>query len=107
MYSKIPIEIKPTDTSSRIPYANSFDSDFYLLLRERSSTSLSLMQDASLEVESNIVASHKDKGKIDRKIVYSMSLPLASLCGWILSLHPTNPALIPGWQARTNIYTCT
>ena len=43
MYNKIPTEIKPTDTSSRITYANSFDSDFCLLLRERRFASLSLM----------------------------------------------------------------
>ena len=67
MYSKIPTKIKPTDTSARITYANSFDSDFFLLLKERRYASLSLMQDASLEVESNIVASQKVKGKIDRK----------------------------------------
>ena len=57
MYSKIPTEIKPTDTSARITYANAFDSEFFLLLRERRYASLSLMQDATLEVESNIVAS--------------------------------------------------
>ena len=57
MYKKIPIKIKPTDTSARITYANSFDSDLCLLLRERRYASLSLMQDASLEVESNILAS--------------------------------------------------
>ena len=57
MYNKIPTEIKPTDTSTRITYANSFDSDFYILLKERRSSSLSLIQDATLEVESNIVAS--------------------------------------------------
>ena len=56
MYSNIPTEIKPTDTSSRITYENAFESDFYLHLREMRSASLSLMQDASLEVESNIVA---------------------------------------------------
>ena len=67
MYNKIPTEIKPTDTLARITYANAFDSDFYLLLRERRSASLSLMQDAALEVESNILASQKVKGKIDRK----------------------------------------
>ena len=39
----------------------------HLLLRERRSSSLSLMQDVSLEVESNIVASHKVKGKTDSK----------------------------------------
>ena len=67
MYSKIPTEIHPTDTSARITYANDFDLDFYLLVRETRSTSLSLMQDADLEVESNIVASQKVKGNIDRK----------------------------------------
>ena len=67
MYSNIPTEIKPTDTSARKTYANAFDFDFFLLLRERMSTSLSLMQDATLEVESNILASQKVKGKIDRK----------------------------------------
>ena len=36
-------------------------------LRERRSSSLSLIHDAALEVESNIVASQKVKGKIDRK----------------------------------------
>ena len=67
MYSKIPTEIKPTETSTRTTYANDFDSDFYLLLRERRSVSLSLMQDAALELESNILASQKVKGKIYRK----------------------------------------
>jgi hypothetical protein len=67
MYSKIPVEIKPTKTSTQITYANSFDSEFCLLLRERRSATLSLMQDVSLEVESNILATHKLKGNIDRK----------------------------------------
>jgi hypothetical protein len=67
MYSKIPTEIKPTDASAKITYANSFDSEFYLLLRERRSPTLSLMQDFSLEVESNILASHKLKGNTDRR----------------------------------------
>ena len=67
MFSKIPAEIKPTDTSAKITYANAFDSELCLLLREIRSSSLSFMQDASLEVESNIVASQKVKGKIERK----------------------------------------
>jgi hypothetical protein len=67
MYSKIPAEIKPTETSAQITYANSFDSEFCLLLRERRSATLSLMQDVALEVESNILAAHKLKGNVDRK----------------------------------------
>ena len=57
MFSKIPAEINPTDTSSKITYANAFDFEFCLLLRERRSSSLSLMQDAPLEFESNIIVS--------------------------------------------------
>jgi hypothetical protein len=66
MYNKIPTEIKPTETSAKITYASAFDPEFLLLLRERRSTSLYHMQDASLEVESNILAIYKLRGKSDR-----------------------------------------
>jgi hypothetical protein len=66
MYNKIPDEIKPTETYAKITYASAFDSKLFLLLRERRSPSLVHMQHASLEVESNIVASHKLRGKSDR-----------------------------------------
>ena len=61
MYSRIPAEIKPSETSAKLTYANSFDHGFSLLLRERKSVSLQNMQDAALEVESNILASNKLK----------------------------------------------
>jgi hypothetical protein len=67
MYGKIPAEIKPSDASAKITYSDAFDSDFCLLLRERRSPTLSLMQDAALEVESNILASQKRKGDSDRR----------------------------------------
>jgi hypothetical protein len=66
MYNKIPAEIKPTEASARITYANAFDPDFCLLLRERRVASLAHMQDAALEVESNILAVNKLRGKADR-----------------------------------------
>jgi hypothetical protein len=47
MYGKIPLEIKPTETSAMVTYASAFDPDFCLLLRERRATSLVHMQDAS------------------------------------------------------------
>jgi hypothetical protein len=55
MYNKIPVEIKPLEASAKITYASTFDSDFCLLLRERRATTLAHMQDAALEVESNIL----------------------------------------------------
>jgi hypothetical protein len=66
MYNKIPDEIKPTKTSAKITYDSAFDPAFFLLLRERRSTSLVDMQGASLEVQPNIVAYDKLKGKSNR-----------------------------------------
>jgi transcriptional regulator NrdR family protein len=66
MYNKIPTEIKPTKTSAKITYASAFEPEFYLLLRERRSTSLSHMKDATLEVESNVLVDDKLRGKYDR-----------------------------------------
>ena len=69
MYSRSPAEIKPTDTSAKLTYANSFDHEFSLLLRERKSVSLQNMQNAALEVESNILASNKLKEETEHQIV--------------------------------------
>jgi hypothetical protein len=66
MYNKIPDEIKPTKTMKKITYASAFDSEFFLLLREIRSPSLVHMQYVALQVESNIVASDKLRGKFDR-----------------------------------------
>ena len=64
MYSKIPAEINPSETSTKLTYINYFNSEFSLLLRERRSVTLLNMQEATLEVESNLLASSKLKGKI-------------------------------------------
>jgi hypothetical protein len=66
MYKNIPAEVKPTKTSTKMTYASAFNPDFCLLLRERRATSLAHMQDAALEVESNILAADKLRGKYDR-----------------------------------------
>ena len=69
MYSRIPAEIKPTETAAKLTYANSFDHEFSLLLRERKSVSLQNMQNAALAVESNILASNKLKEETKHQIV--------------------------------------
>jgi hypothetical protein len=66
MYNKIPAEIKPSEASTKITYASAFDPDFCLLLRERRATSLANIQDAALEVESNVLAVNKLRRKSDR-----------------------------------------
>ena len=69
MYSKIQAEIKSSETSAKLTYANSFDHGFSLLLREIKFVSLLNMQDATLEVESNILASNKLKEETKYQIV--------------------------------------
>jgi len=44
-------------------YVNAFHPKFFLMLRERRDTSLAHMQDATLEVESNILGVDKIRGK--------------------------------------------
>jgi hypothetical protein len=66
MYNKIPAEIKPSEASTKITYASAFDPDFCLLLRERRATSLANMQDAALEVESNVLAVNRLRSKSDK-----------------------------------------
>jgi hypothetical protein len=61
MYNKI-----PTENFAKITYVSDFDTEFFLLLRERISTSLAHMKDAVLEVESNILVVDKLRGKYDR-----------------------------------------
>ena len=67
MYSKIPAEVKPTTTFSRLIYATAFNYDHFLLLRERRCASLADMKDAALEVESNIMAVENLKGNVDKR----------------------------------------
>jgi ribonuclease HI len=65
MYNKIPAEIKPSEASAQISYASAFDPDFCLVLRERRATSLAQMQDAAVEVESNILAADRLRNQAD------------------------------------------
>jgi hypothetical protein len=68
MYNKIPAEIKPSEASAKITYASTFDPDFCLLLRERRATTLAHIQDAAVEVESNILVVDRLRSKADRDI---------------------------------------
>jgi len=67
MYSKVLAEVKPTPNTTKLTYANAFDPDFCLLLRERRCATLGDMQEATLEVESNIMAAEKLKSQVDRR----------------------------------------
>jgi hypothetical protein len=66
MYNRIPAEIKPSEASAMITYSSAFDPDFCLLLRERRAATLAHMQDAAVEVESNILAVNRLRNAGDR-----------------------------------------
>ena len=68
MYGRIPAEIKPLETSTKLTYANAFDHEFSLLLRERRPVTLLNMQDATLELDSDILASNRLKGNTAQQI---------------------------------------
>ena len=68
MYNKIPAEIKPSEASAKITYSSAFDPDFCLLLRERRATTLAHMQDAAVEVESNILVVNRLRNVGDRNM---------------------------------------
>jgi hypothetical protein len=65
MYNKIPAEIKPSEASAKISYASAFGPDFCLLLRARRATTLAQMQDAAIEVESNVLAADRLRNEAD------------------------------------------
>ena len=68
MYGRIPTEIKPSKASAKLTYANSFDHEFSLHLRERRPVTLLNMQEFALEVESNILYSNRLKEHSDQQI---------------------------------------
>jgi hypothetical protein len=76
MYNKSPTKINTSEASGKITYASAFDPDFCLLLRERRATTLAHMQDATVEVESNILDVDRLRNKVDRDI--SRKRPKAS-----------------------------
>ena len=68
-YESIPATMKPPPEAAKLHYADAFDSEFTLLLRERRSTSLkNMMQDAK-EVEVNLSTSNKTKQRRDSRRV--------------------------------------
>jgi hypothetical protein len=66
MCGRILDEIKPTEASAKITYSNAFDAQFSLMLREIRSTTFFSMQESSIEVESNILASNMLKNRFEK-----------------------------------------
>ena len=69
VYNLILVNIKPSPGAAKLHYADAFDNDFSLLLRERKSNTLPTMFTNALEVEANMMACGKIKprAEVDRR----------------------------------------
>ena len=69
VYKSIPADIKPFPRAAKLHYADAFDNDFALSLRERKSNTLPAMFTDALEVEANMMACGKIKprAEVDRR----------------------------------------
>ena len=65
VYNSILANIKPSVGAAKLHYAEAFNNDFALLLRERKSTNLPIMFTDALEVEANMMACGKIKQRVD------------------------------------------
>jgi hypothetical protein len=64
IYHKIPTEVKPSQPAAKVTFVGAFEPNCTLLLRERRSVDLTRMQDDTIEIESNMMAS----GKLEVKV---------------------------------------
>lgn len=61
IYNSIQTHLKPPRALAQLRYAEAFDSDFSLLLRERDSSTLADMKNDAIKVEVNMIAAKKSK----------------------------------------------
>ena len=66
-YESILADVKPPPGAAKLHYADAFDSEFTLLLREIRSTSLENMMQDAIEVEVNLSTSNKTKQRGDNR----------------------------------------
>lgn len=61
VYQKIPIEVKPLETTTMITFSNAFDSKLVLWLRDAKPCTLIVIQEATIEVEYSLLATNRMK----------------------------------------------
>ena len=78
IYNSLPVQCKPREGMVKLHYAEGFDDDFALLLRERRSTTLADIMNDAIEVEVNLIASKKGKYRFETKKVKEEVQPSTS-----------------------------
>ena len=68
IYNSLPVQCKPPEEMEKLHYAEAFDDEFALFLRERSATLADMMSDA-IEVEINMMSSKRGKYKSENRKV--------------------------------------
>jgi hypothetical protein len=63
LYNNNPRDIKPSQPAAKVTYVSAFDVEFSMVLRERRSPTLLIMQDDAIDIEGNMIASGKMKLK--------------------------------------------
>ena len=61
IYNSLPIQCKPLEEMEKLHYAEAFDDEFELFLRERRSATLEDMMNDAIEVEINMMSSKRGK----------------------------------------------
>jgi len=61
LYHKIPATIQPIEIETMVAYSVAFELDFVVVLRERRSITLSLMQANAIALEGNLIAAENIK----------------------------------------------
>jgi hypothetical protein len=61
VYNSIPAEVQPPPRATQLRYADSFDNDFTLLLRERRSDNLDAIMSDTIKIEVKLITSRKIK----------------------------------------------
>ena len=64
VYNSIPANIKPLVGAAKLHYENAFESEFFLLLRERKYANIPTMFKDALEVEADMM----DFGKMKQRV---------------------------------------
>jgi hypothetical protein len=67
MYNKIPTKVKLSQPVANVTFAGAFEPNFSILLRERISATLVVIQDDAIEIESNMMEYSKLKAKVEMR----------------------------------------
>ena len=65
IYNSLPTDCKPPEGMAKLHFAEAFDDEFALFLRERRSPTLAQMMSDAVEVEINMISSKRGRYKVD------------------------------------------